>query len=129
MFLILQVMEDLFKSATEHVLSSCAEDVELFHKYIAPGHRVWHTMLLFCMLYKSIESFSTIMGNKLIIFCYLNILRIKWISCWKENLMCMYYISVQSTFPKAEVLLLFKKGLELEKDTTFFFSSKKFCEY
>lgn len=39
-FLIVQVMEDLFKATTEHVLSCCAEDVELFHKYIAPGHRV-----------------------------------------------------------------------------------------
>uniref|UniRef100_A0A673KAI2 asparagine--tRNA ligase n=1 Tax=Sinocyclocheilus rhinocerous TaxID=307959 RepID=A0A673KAI2_9TELE len=36
---LMKVMEDLFKAATEHVLSSCAEDVELFHKYIAPGHR------------------------------------------------------------------------------------------
>uniref|UniRef100_A0A672RFJ8 Asparaginyl-tRNA synthetase 2, mitochondrial n=1 Tax=Sinocyclocheilus grahami TaxID=75366 RepID=A0A672RFJ8_SINGR len=36
---LMKVMEDLFKAATEHVLSCCAEDVELFHKYIAPGHR------------------------------------------------------------------------------------------
>uniref|UniRef100_A0A671RQN7 asparagine--tRNA ligase n=1 Tax=Sinocyclocheilus anshuiensis TaxID=1608454 RepID=A0A671RQN7_9TELE len=36
---LMKVMEGLFKAATEHVLSSCAEDVELFHKYIAPGHR------------------------------------------------------------------------------------------
>uniref|UniRef100_A0A8C1IVI5 Asparaginyl-tRNA synthetase 2, mitochondrial n=1 Tax=Cyprinus carpio TaxID=7962 RepID=A0A8C1IVI5_CYPCA len=36
---LMKVMEDLFKAATEHVLSSCAEDVELFHKYTAPGRR------------------------------------------------------------------------------------------
>ncbi|RXN14156.1 putative asparagine--tRNA mitochondrial [Labeo rohita] len=36
---LMKVMEDLFKATTEHVLSCCAEDVELFHKYIAPGHR------------------------------------------------------------------------------------------
>ncbi|XP_056329690.1 probable asparagine--tRNA ligase, mitochondrial isoform X2 [Danio aesculapii] len=36
---LMKVMEDLFKAATEHVLSNCTEDVELFHKYVAPGHR------------------------------------------------------------------------------------------
>lgn len=35
-----QVMEHLFKASTEHVLTHCAEDVELFHKFVAPGHRV-----------------------------------------------------------------------------------------
>lgn len=35
-------MEDIFRSATEHVLAHCAEDVDLFHKYINPGHRVSH---------------------------------------------------------------------------------------
>uniref|UniRef100_A0A3Q3S626 asparagine--tRNA ligase n=1 Tax=Mastacembelus armatus TaxID=205130 RepID=A0A3Q3S626_9TELE len=34
-----KVMEDLFKSATEHVLAHCAEDVDLFHKHVTPGHR------------------------------------------------------------------------------------------
>ncbi|XP_073674205.1 asparaginyl-tRNA synthetase [Garra rufa] len=36
---LMKVMEDLFKATTEHVLSCCADDVELFHKYIASGHR------------------------------------------------------------------------------------------
>ncbi|XP_037318283.2 probable asparagine--tRNA ligase, mitochondrial [Pungitius pungitius] len=34
-----KVMEDMFRSATEHVLAHCAEDVDLFHKHVAPGHR------------------------------------------------------------------------------------------
>nr|XP_046245677.1 probable asparagine--tRNA ligase, mitochondrial [Scatophagus argus] len=34
-----KVMEDMFKSATEHVLAHCAEDVDLFHKHVTPGHR------------------------------------------------------------------------------------------
>ncbi|KAM3874764.1 asparaginyl-tRNA synthetase [Diretmus argenteus] len=33
------VMEDMFRSATEHVLASCAEDVALFHKHVTPGHK------------------------------------------------------------------------------------------
>ncbi|NXI42499.1 SYNM protein, partial [Galbula dea] len=33
---IIQVMEDLVKTATSTVLSKCPHDVELFHKYIAP---------------------------------------------------------------------------------------------
>ncbi|XP_030633270.1 asparaginyl-tRNA synthetase [Chanos chanos] len=36
---IMKVMEDLFKASTEHLLSKCTEDVDLFHKYVAPGHR------------------------------------------------------------------------------------------
>ncbi|KAG1948292.1 asparagine--tRNA ligase [Pimephales promelas] len=36
---LMKVMENLFKATTEHVLSHRAEDVELFHKYMAPGHR------------------------------------------------------------------------------------------
>ncbi|XP_063060853.1 probable asparagine--tRNA ligase, mitochondrial [Engraulis encrasicolus] len=36
---IIRVMENLFKASTEHVLTHCAEDVELFHKYVTPGHR------------------------------------------------------------------------------------------
>ncbi|KAI2656045.1 putative asparagine--tRNA ligase, mitochondrial [Labeo rohita] len=43
---LMKVMEDLFKATTEHVLSCCAEDVELFHKYIAPGHRTEHEKFL-----------------------------------------------------------------------------------
>ncbi|XP_015197141.1 asparaginyl-tRNA synthetase [Lepisosteus oculatus] len=35
---ITTVMEDLFKTATECILSRCSEDVELYHKYVAPGH-------------------------------------------------------------------------------------------
>ena len=30
----------MFRSATEHVLARCAEDVDLFHKHVTPGHRV-----------------------------------------------------------------------------------------
>lgn len=33
-------MEDLFKTVTSTVLSKCPRDVELFHKYIAPGQKV-----------------------------------------------------------------------------------------
>lgn len=36
---LMQVMEELFKSATLMVLSSCPEDVELCHKFIAPGQK------------------------------------------------------------------------------------------
>lgn len=35
-----QVMECLFKTTTENLLSSCAEDVDLFHKYVSPGYMV-----------------------------------------------------------------------------------------
>ncbi|KAL7400738.1 hypothetical protein ABVT39_017067 [Epinephelus coioides] len=34
-----KVMEDMFRSATEHVLAHCAKDVDLFHKHVTPGHR------------------------------------------------------------------------------------------
>ncbi|XP_074428484.1 asparaginyl-tRNA synthetase isoform X2 [Larus michahellis] len=37
---IMQVMEDLFKTATSTVLSRCPHDVELFHKHIAPAQKV-----------------------------------------------------------------------------------------
>ncbi|NXD71600.1 SYNM protein, partial [Eolophus roseicapillus] len=37
---IMQVMEDLFKTVTSTVLSKCPRDVELLHKYIAPGQKV-----------------------------------------------------------------------------------------
>ncbi|NXX94567.1 SYNM protein, partial [Centropus bengalensis] len=37
---IIQVMEDLFKTATSTVLSKCPHDVELFHKYIVPAQKV-----------------------------------------------------------------------------------------
>ncbi|KAJ8403787.1 hypothetical protein AAFF_G00346550 [Aldrovandia affinis] len=36
---LLTVMENLFKSTTECLLSRCAEDMEIFHKYISPGHK------------------------------------------------------------------------------------------
>ncbi|XP_076138387.1 asparaginyl-tRNA synthetase [Alosa pseudoharengus] len=36
---VMAVMESLFKASTEHVLTHCAEDVELFHKFVASGHR------------------------------------------------------------------------------------------
>nr|XP_020470456.1 probable asparagine--tRNA ligase, mitochondrial [Monopterus albus] len=34
-----RVMEDMFRSATEQVMAHCAEDVDLFHKHVTPGHR------------------------------------------------------------------------------------------
>ncbi|XP_074535678.1 asparaginyl-tRNA synthetase [Halichoeres trimaculatus] len=34
-----KVMEDMFRSATEHVLAHCAVDVDSFHKHVTPGHR------------------------------------------------------------------------------------------
>uniref|UniRef100_UPI003AAD7CB0 asparaginyl-tRNA synthetase isoform X2 n=1 Tax=Centroberyx gerrardi TaxID=166262 RepID=UPI003AAD7CB0 len=34
-----KVMEDMFRSATEHVLAHCAEDVDLFHRHVTPGQR------------------------------------------------------------------------------------------
>ncbi|KAK7882999.1 hypothetical protein WMY93_029173 [Mugilogobius chulae] len=34
-----KVMEDMFRSVTELVLTQCAEDVDLFHKHVTPGHR------------------------------------------------------------------------------------------
>ncbi|KAM6172788.1 asparaginyl-tRNA synthetase isoform 4-T4 [Erethizon dorsatum] len=37
---LMQVMEDLFKATTMTVLSNCPEDVELCHKFIAPGHKI-----------------------------------------------------------------------------------------
>ncbi|XP_074811733.1 asparaginyl-tRNA synthetase isoform X4 [Natator depressus] len=36
---IIQVMEDLFKTATSIVLSKCPQDVELFHKYVSPAQK------------------------------------------------------------------------------------------
>ncbi|XP_064432923.1 asparaginyl-tRNA synthetase isoform X5 [Mirounga angustirostris] len=37
---LMQVMEGLFKTATMTVLSNCPEDVELCHKFIAPGQKI-----------------------------------------------------------------------------------------
>ncbi|XP_078289180.1 asparaginyl-tRNA synthetase isoform X4 [Panthera onca] len=37
---LMQVMEGLFKTATMMVLSNCTEDVELCHKFIAPGQKI-----------------------------------------------------------------------------------------
>ncbi|XP_067389289.1 asparaginyl-tRNA synthetase isoform X2 [Emydura macquarii macquarii] len=36
---IIQVIEDLFKTATSIVLSKCPHDVELFHKYVSPAQK------------------------------------------------------------------------------------------
>ncbi|XP_062949593.1 asparaginyl-tRNA synthetase isoform X3 [Cynocephalus volans] len=36
---LIQVMEELFKATTIMVLSNCPEDVELCHKFIAPGQK------------------------------------------------------------------------------------------
>ncbi|XP_032344639.1 probable asparagine--tRNA ligase, mitochondrial isoform X2 [Camelus ferus] len=37
---LMQVMEGLFKTTTTTVLSNCPEDVELCHKFIAPGQKI-----------------------------------------------------------------------------------------
>lgn len=34
-----KVIEGMFRSATEHVLAHCVEDVDLFHRRVTPGHR------------------------------------------------------------------------------------------
>ncbi|NXJ85786.1 SYNM protein, partial [Trogon melanurus] len=44
---IVQVMEDLFKTATSTVLSRCPRDVELFHKYVAPAQKVINACFFF----------------------------------------------------------------------------------
>ncbi|KFU92825.1 hypothetical protein M959_12144, partial [Chaetura pelagica] len=44
---IMQVMEDLFKTATNTVLSRCPRDVELFHKYIAPAQKLSERLFFF----------------------------------------------------------------------------------
>ncbi|XP_051004917.1 probable asparagine--tRNA ligase, mitochondrial [Acomys russatus] len=36
---LMQVMEELFKATTKMVLANCPEDVELCHKFIAPGQK------------------------------------------------------------------------------------------
>ncbi|XP_077902878.1 asparaginyl-tRNA synthetase isoform X6 [Ictidomys tridecemlineatus] len=36
---LMQIMEGLFKTTTMTVLSNCPEDVELCHKFIAPGYK------------------------------------------------------------------------------------------
>ncbi|XP_078078027.1 asparaginyl-tRNA synthetase isoform X3 [Mustelus asterias] len=36
---IMEVMENLFKTATSCILSKCPGDIELFHKYVAPGQK------------------------------------------------------------------------------------------
>ncbi|XP_066534898.1 probable asparagine--tRNA ligase, mitochondrial [Hoplias malabaricus] len=43
---LMKVMEELFKASTEHLLSHCAEDVELFHKYNSPAHREQVNLML-----------------------------------------------------------------------------------
>ncbi|KAL4658622.1 putative asparagine-tRNA ligase, mitochondrial isoform X1 [Arapaima gigas] len=45
---LMSVMENLFKTTTEQILAQCQQDVELFHKYIAPGHRVRTIDVLNC---------------------------------------------------------------------------------
>ncbi|KAJ3590213.1 hypothetical protein NHX12_008167 [Muraenolepis orangiensis] len=34
-----KVMEDMFRSVTEQVLTRCSDDVDLFHQRVTPGHR------------------------------------------------------------------------------------------
>ncbi|XP_064414040.1 probable asparagine--tRNA ligase, mitochondrial isoform X2 [Latimeria chalumnae] len=36
---VMQVIENLFQTATASILSNCPEDVERFHKFVAPGHK------------------------------------------------------------------------------------------
>ncbi|XP_038842863.1 probable asparagine--tRNA ligase, mitochondrial isoform X2 [Salvelinus namaycush] len=36
---LMKVMEDLFRSTTEHLLAQCPEDVALYHKHVSPGYR------------------------------------------------------------------------------------------
>uniref|UniRef100_A0A673WJ62 Asparaginyl-tRNA synthetase 2, mitochondrial n=1 Tax=Salmo trutta TaxID=8032 RepID=A0A673WJ62_SALTR len=36
---LMKVMEDLFRSTTEHLLDQCPEDVALYHKHVSPGYR------------------------------------------------------------------------------------------
>uniref|UniRef100_H3AU64 Asparaginyl-tRNA synthetase 2, mitochondrial n=1 Tax=Latimeria chalumnae TaxID=7897 RepID=H3AU64_LATCH len=38
-FINFQVIENLFQTATASILSNCPEDVERFHKFVAPGHK------------------------------------------------------------------------------------------
>ncbi|XP_010866968.1 probable asparagine--tRNA ligase, mitochondrial [Esox lucius] len=35
---LMKVMEEMFRSTTEHLLAQCPEDVALFHKHVTPGH-------------------------------------------------------------------------------------------
>lgn len=59
-------MEDMFKSATEHVLAECSEDVDLFHKYVTPGHRVRpeiHLNVSICCLFNKLEPIIIILFN------------------------------------------------------------------
>uniref|UniRef100_A0A6Q2YFB0 Aminoacyl-transfer RNA synthetases class-II family profile domain-containing protein n=1 Tax=Esox lucius TaxID=8010 RepID=A0A6Q2YFB0_ESOLU len=37
---LMKVMEEMFRSTTEHLLAQCPEDVALFHKHVTPGHNV-----------------------------------------------------------------------------------------
>ena len=41
----------MFRSTTEHLLANCPDDVELFHKHVAPGQRVrkFHSDSIYCM--------------------------------------------------------------------------------
>ncbi|NWZ27160.1 SYNM protein, partial [Asarcornis scutulata] len=47
---IMQVMEDLFKTATSTVFSRCPRDVELFHKYVAPAQKILFFFFLSCRI-------------------------------------------------------------------------------
>ncbi|NXL92138.1 SYNM protein, partial [Alectura lathami] len=44
---VMQVMEDLFKTTTSTVFSKCPRDVELFHKYVAPGQKLSQIFFFF----------------------------------------------------------------------------------
>ncbi|NXW83491.1 SYNM protein, partial [Alopecoenas beccarii] len=44
---VMQVIEDLVKTATSTVLSKCPRDVELFHKYVAPAQKTFFVFFVF----------------------------------------------------------------------------------
>ncbi|XP_064841498.1 probable asparagine--tRNA ligase, mitochondrial [Oncorhynchus masou masou] len=43
---LMKVMEDLFRSTTEHLLSHCPEDVALYHKHVSPGYRDYVDLMM-----------------------------------------------------------------------------------
>uniref|UniRef100_A0A8D0MYI2 asparagine--tRNA ligase n=1 Tax=Sus scrofa TaxID=9823 RepID=A0A8D0MYI2_PIG len=84
---LMQVMEGLFKTATRAVLASCQEDVELCHKFIAPGqkdrleHMLKHNFLVISyteaveILKQASENF-TFTPEVVVIFIYTYIYRL-----------------------------------------------------
>ncbi|NXW46602.1 SYNM protein, partial [Nyctiprogne leucopyga] len=54
---VMQVMEDLFKTTTNTVLSKCPRDVELFHKYVAPAQKKNFPVIPFVVILKTFSFF------------------------------------------------------------------------